>query len=354
MFNFVNNRYGNAVSYSENIDQNYYQRNRPLLKINTFNNYNNIHRVYPQTENNYEQVKVPKGNVELQISYQNYFGDDYINNVKKSYGNELRDQIRENERKRELEKQRLKEQELQDELRLKKEQELLNQKAKLEEMKREAELLQRKKENERIISSYSVMSHPKSTRNIKKKVSFTNITTNKRESSEFEKLLHQRKLEIENFNKEINDILNNIRENHTKKVGLIETEIQNIKNENFFGNLYKVDLKKGLHKLKKQLKLKQLQENYKKDYIYNLYVNTRRRRDEMDKYYHINKFKLPTINLDHHIHSPGIRIDNGWYCDNDNMQVIDDEEYKRDQRNLQNVLVSNSQKVKRLNRLDDI
>ena len=47
MFNFVNNRYGNAVSYSENIDQNYSQRNRPLLKINTFNNYNNSIINYP-------------------------------------------------------------------------------------------------------------------------------------------------------------------------------------------------------------------------------------------------------------------------------------------------------------------
>lgn len=355
MFRFANNRYNQTEDNNNNYNTNqrYYQQRRPQLQINTSNDGNNFNFLNYKSNNNLHPVTVPnKGNnVELQISYQNYFGDEQGYNTKKSYADELRAQIEENRRKRELERQRQKEEDLKEELRLKREQEILRKKAELEEMKRQSELAERKKENERIISSYSVMSHPRSSRP-KKKVKFTADMKKERELSEYEKYLLKRKEEINNFNQEILDMLNNIRNKHAKSVDLVEKEIDNVKKENFYSNLYKVDLKKGMKELKDELKLKHLQEDFKKDYIYNLYVKTRRNRDEMDKYYQINKFRLPTINLSHHIHCPGLLIDNGWYFDNSTMQMIDDEEYRRDQRNLHNLLVCNSVKLNRLKKLE--
>ena len=353
MFRFMNNRYN--TSNDTNIsNERYYQQRKPKLHISTSNEYgNNFNFLNYKSNNNIHPVTVPnKGNnVELQISYQNYFGDEQGYSTKRSYADDLRAQIEENRRKRELERQRQKEEDLKEELRLKREQEILRKKAELEEMKRLSELAERKKENERIISSYSVMSHPKSSRP-KKKVTFSVDNKKERELSEYEKYLLKRKEEIDKYNQEMLELLNNIRNKHAKSVELVEKEFDNVKKENFYSNLYKIDLKKGMKDLKDELKLKHLQEDFKKDYIYNLYVKTRRNRDEMDKYYQINKFRLPTINLSHHIHCPGLLVDNGWYFDNSTMQMIDDEEYRRDQRNLQNVLVCNSVKLKRLKQLE--
>ena len=349
----MNNRYN--TSNDTNIsNERYYQQRKPKLHISTSNEYrNNFNFLNYKSNNNIHPVTVPnKGNnVELQISYQNYFGDEQGYSTKRSYADDLRAQIEENRRKRELERQRQKEEDLKEELRLKREQEILRKKAELEEMKRLSELAERKKENERIISSYSVMSHPKSSRP-KKKVTFSVDNKKERELSEYEKYLLKRKEEIDKYNQEMLELLNNIRNKHAKSVELVEKEFDNVKKENFYSNLYKIDLKKGMKDLKDELKLKHLQEDFKKDYIYNLYVKTRRNRDEMDKYYQINKFRLPTINLSHHIHCPGLLVDNGWYFDNSTMQMIDDEEYRRDQRNLQNVLVCNSVKLKRLKQLE--
>ena len=350
MFRFMNNRYNTTNDTISN--ERYYQK--PKLHINTSNDDgSNFNFLNYKSNNNIHPVTVPnKGNnVELQISYQNYFGDEQGYNTKRSYADELRAQIEENRRKRELERQRQKEEDLKEELRLKREQEILRKKAELEEMKRLSEIAERKKENERIISSYSVMSHPKSSRP-KKRVQFSEDNKKERELSEYEKYLLKRKEEIDKYNQEMLELLNNIRNKHAKSVDLVEKEIDNVKKDNFYSNLYKIDLKKGIKELKDEFKLKHLQEDFKKDYIYNLYVKTRRNRDEMDKYYQINKFRLPTINLSHHIHCPGLLVDNGWYFDNSTMQMIDDEEYRRDQRNLQNVLVCNSVKLKRLKQLE--
>lgn len=350
MFRFMNNRYNTTNDTISN--ERYYQK--PKLHINTSNDDgSNFNFLNYKSNNNIHPVTVPnKGNnVELQISYQNYFGDEQGYNTKRSYADELRAQIEENRRKRELERQRQKEEDLKEELRLKREQEILRKKAELEEMKRLSEIAERKKENERIISSYSVMSHPKSSRP-KKRVTFSEDNKKERELSEYEKYLLKRKEEIDKYNQEMLELLNNIRNKHAKSVDLVEKEIDNVKKDNFYSNLYKKDLKKGIKELKDEFKLKHLQEDFKKDYIYNLYVKTRRNRDEMDKYYQINKFRLPTINLSHHIHCPGLLVDNGWYFDNSTMQMIDDEEYRRDQRNLQNVLVCNSVKLKRLKQLE--
>lgn len=350
MFRFMNNRYNTTNDTISN--ERYYQK--PKLHISTSNDDgSNFNFLNYKSNNNIHPVTVPnKGNnVELQISYQNYFGDEQGYNTKRSYADELRAQIEENRRKRELERQRQKEEDLKEELRLKREQEILRKKAELEEMKRLSEIAERKKENERIISSYSVMSHPKSSRP-KKKVTFSEDSKKERELSEYEKYLLKRKEEIDKYNQEMLELLNNIRNKHAKSVDLVEKEIDNVKKDNFYSNLYKIDLKKGIKELKDEFKLKHLQEDFKKDYIYNLYVKTRRNRDEMDKYYQINKFRLPTINLSHHIHCPGLLVDNGWYFDNSTMQMIDEEEYRRDQRNLQNVLVCNSVKLKRLKQLE--
>lgn len=350
MFRFMNNRYNTTNDTISN--ERYYQK--PKLHINTSNDDgSNFNFLNYKSNNNIHPVTVPnkENNVELQISYQNYFGDEQGYNTKRSYADELRAQIEENRRKRELERQRQKEEDLKEELRLKREQEILRKKAELEEMKRLSELAERKKENERIISSYSVMSHPKPSRP-KKRVTFSEDNKKERELSEYEKYLLKRKEEIDKYNQEMLDLLNNIRNKHAKSVDLVEKEIDNVKKDNFYSNLYKKDLKKGIKELKDEFKLKHLQEDFKKDYIYNLYVKTRRNRDEMDKYYQINKFRLPTINLSHHIHCPGLLVDNGWYFDNSTMQMIDDEEYRRDQRNLQNVLVCNSVKLKRLKQLE--
>lgn len=350
MFRFMNNRYNTTNDTISN--ERYYQK--PKLHINTSNDDgSNFNFLNYKSNNNIHPVTVPnkENNVELQISYQNYFGDEQGYNTKRSYADELRAQIEENRRKRELERQRQKEEDLKEELRLKREQEILRKKAELEEMKRLSELAERKKENERIISSYSVMSHPKPSRP-KKRVTFSEDNKKERELSEYEKYLLKRKEEIDKYNQEMLELLNNIRNKHAKSVDLVEKEIDNVKKDNFYSNLYKKDLKKGIKELKDEFKLKHLQEDFKKDYIYNLYVKTRRNRDEMDKYYQINKFRLPTINLSHHIHCPGLLVDNGWYFDNSTMQMIDDEEYRRDQRNLQNVLVCNSVKLKRLKQLE--
>lgn len=350
MFRFMNNRYNTTNDTISN--ERYYQK--PKLHINTSNDDgSNFNFLNYKSNNNIHPVTVPnkENNVELQISYQNYFGDEQGYNTKRSYADELRAQIEENRRKRELERQRQKEEDLKEELRLKREQEILRKKAELEEMKRLSEIAERKKENERIISSYSVMSHPKSSRP-KKRVTFSEDNKKERELSEYEKYLLKRKEEIDKYNQEMLELLNNIRNKHAKSVDLVEKEIDNVKKDNFYSNLYKIDLKKGIKELKDEFKLKHLQEDFKKDYIYNLYVKTRRNRDEMDKYYQINKFRLPTINLSHHIHCPGLLVDNGWYFDNSTMQMIDDEEYRRDQRNLQNVLVCNSVKLKRLKQLE--
>ena len=63
-----------------------------------------------------------------------------------------------------MKKEKKKEEDLLEELRIQKEREILEQKAKIEEEKRREELLLRKIENERIINSYSVMSKPRSTK----------------------------------------------------------------------------------------------------------------------------------------------------------------------------------------------
>ena len=288
MFRFMNNRYNTTNDTISN--ERYYQK--PKLHINTSNDDgSNFNFLNYKSNNNIHPVTVPnKGNnVELQISYQNYFGDEQGYNTKRSYADELRAQIEENRRKRELERQRQKEEDLKEELRLKREQEILRKKAELEEMKRLSEIAERKKENERIISSYSVMSHPKSSRP-KKRVTFSEDNKKERELSEYEKYLLKRKEEIDKYNQEMLELLNNIRNKHAKSVDLVEKEIDNVKKDNFYSNLYKIDLKKGIKELKDEFKLKHLQEDFKKDYIYNLYVKTRRNRDEMDKYYQINKF----------------------------------------------------------------
>ena len=98
----MNNRYN--TSNDTNIsNERYYQQRKPKLHISTSNDDgNNFNFLNYKSNNNIHPVTVPnKGNnVELQISYQNYFGDEQGYSTKRSYADDLRAQIEENRRKR--------------------------------------------------------------------------------------------------------------------------------------------------------------------------------------------------------------------------------------------------------------
>ena len=162
---------------------NFVRKKRHELLPVTFNNR------YALTEGNQINNAYPN-KYEIQISYKSIYDEDQEKS-KRSYANDLIEQIKQNELKKELEKKRKELEDIKEEERLKREREEIELRASIEEKKREQEILQRGLENQRIMNSYSVMVHPKQKKKtvLKKRVKVIEVE----KKNSFQEFLEKRK-----------------------------------------------------------------------------------------------------------------------------------------------------------------
>lgn len=322
------------------------------FSLNTNNNNNN--RAYPNqrysnsNSNSNNTERRGPGGIEIQLSYDNFYDDEtWKKNQKNQYGNDLRDQIKEKERLKQLEKLRQQEEDLKEEQRLEKERKELAELAKTELQKREEELKLRKKENQRIISSYSVMSHPKQKRERTVRKYYAPTVTH--EKSELEKYLEKRRLEINDYNGEMFNLLKKIQEEQNSQTIWLNDEIKKAKLQKIHMDMYNADIGKEAKALRKAVEGKIYQISFDRDTLYRMYLENKRDKLDLDYIYRINRFKDPPLILSNHIICPGYRINNPWYIDEDLIKK-NEELYNEDKYRLQEVMLDSDNKLKKLYR----
>jgi hypothetical protein len=224
------------------------------------------------------------------------------------------------------EKRKKKEEDLLEELRIQKEREILDQKAKIEEEKRREELLLRKIENERIINSYSVMSKPRSTKPKNKII--ININEPKPIVKSYaEQKLSERQESINKFNDEMLNAINKMSNEYKNNINKLNNEINKIRCDN---NYYNNDLGKGIRDLNEALEMKKQLEIKHKNYFYKILIDKNTKKKELNDFYKVDKvpyferkiksgknYNLPPILLDYKVSSNDNYVrplkQYGWY-----------------------------------------
>lgn len=264
---------------------------------------------------------------QIEISYDNWYQNKYHDEIRKlQYGDDLRHQIEENRLRKLYEKRKKKEEDLLEELRIQKEREILDEKAKIEEQKRREELLLRKNENERIINSYSVMSKPRSTKP-KNKIIININEPRPIVKSYAEQKLSERQESINKFNDEMLNAINKMSSEYNNNINKLNNEINKIRCDN---NYYNDDLGKGIRDLNEALEMKKQLETKQKNYFYKILVDKNTKKQELNEFYKVNKvpyferkiksgksYNLPPILLEHYISSNNNYVkplkQYGWY-----------------------------------------
>lgn len=285
------------------------------------------------------------GKVDLSISYKNFDIDEDNRRIrKKGYGNELLEQMREKELKREEEKRRKKLEEMMEEERLRKERSLMEEKNREEERKRLEEIEKYKKENERIMNSYVVLSKPKKIIDSPKK-------EEKQNNEELIKQLEEkRKKEIEVFNDSLQNNLQKIRNNLIDQQNILIKELKILKEENLNGNLYKIDLHKSLRDLKEELRKKKFQEDLQKDILYETIVDSKMRKDKLNREIGLDKLYVNRSHIILDLNGK-INLENKNYIDANIYKEELNKKYLEDKINLNRVLNKNEERLQKLTRI---
>ena len=282
-------------------------------KINNRYSYNNYSNIDPSCQ--------------IEISYDNWYQNKYHDEIRKlQYGDDLRHQIEENRLRKLYEKRKKKEEDLLEELRIQKEREILDEKAKIEEQKRREELLLRKNENERIINSYSVMSKPRSTKPKSKIIIHIN-EPKPIVKSYAEQKLSERQESINKFNDEMLNAINKMSNEYNKNINKLNNEINKIRCDN---NYFNDDLGKGIRDLNEALEMKKQLEIKHKNYFYKILIDKNTKKKELNDFYKVDKvpyferkiksgknYNLPPILLDYKVSSNDNYVrplkQYGWY-----------------------------------------
>jgi len=278
-FNFINNKYNQNSNFINN------------------NNYNN------NFNNNYSNLRYNNSQANIQISYDNYFTNNYYKEIEKEkYANDLRQQIEENRLRKEYEKRKKEEEDLKDELRLIKE----NQQLELQQKKN----IENKKN---IISNNNNIII-----NNNKTINKTNNVNNYLQS-----YLQQRSNEIKTKDNEIKNLLSSINDTFFHQINRMNFEIEKLKEVNLHSNLYKIDLAKSIQDLSNTLHKKNYEQSFKKDSMYKMMIETNKRKLDLqnqlkfDKIPYYNDNNYPYINLSRSIsyNVPRTRPlkELGWY-----------------------------------------
>ena len=243
-FNFVNNNYN---------------------KNNFINNNNN------NNFNNYSNLRYNNSQANIEISYDNYFTNNYYKEIEKEkYANDLRQQIEENKLRKEIEKRKKEEEDLKDELRLIKENQQL-------------ELQQKKNiENKKNIISNNNNINDNNIKTIKK--------TNNNNNVYLQSYLKQRANEIKTKDNEIKNLLSSINDTFFHQINRMNFEIEKLKEVNLHSNLYKIDLAKSIQDLSNTLHKKNYEQSFKKDSMYKMMIETNKRKLDLQ-----NKLKFDKI-----------------------------------------------------------
>lgn len=281
--------------------------------------------------------------IRVNISYKNYISEDKAAINRRKYGGDLLNQIEKNEMRKKLEKEKKRTEDLKEELRLVREREKIMEQAMKEEMKSNEELFKRKKDNERIISSYSVMSHPRAKRGLSSVIDWK-----EKKSNPFYDNIKRKQKELDEFNMEILDMLNNIQALHKKNVDAIDKEVDMIHFININSNEYKSKYIKEIENLKEEIHDKKSRDYTERLEMYKKYTDNLHRKKEMNEYLNINRFKLPAIN--YKINAPIVRA--ASYLDPHYIINVN-QSYENDKYDLQKLLIKNSRKVDRLDHYED-
>ena len=276
------------------------------------------------SNNNYSNIDP---SCQIEISYDNWYQNKYHDEIRKlQYGDDLRHQIEENRLRKLYEKRKKKEEDLLEELRIQKEREILDEKAKIEEQKRREELLLRKNENERIINSYSVMSKPRSTKP-KNKIIININEPRPIVKSYAEQKLSERQESINKFNDEMLNAINKMSSEYNNNINKLNNEINKIRCDN---NYYNDDLGKGIRDLNEALEMKKQLEIKQKNYFYKILIDKNTKKKELNDFYKVDKvpyferkiksgknYNLPPILLDYKVSSNENYVrplkQYGWY-----------------------------------------
>ena len=235
------------------------------------NNFNN------NNFNNYSNLRYNNSQANIEISYDNYFTNNYYKEIEKEkYANDLRKQIEENKLRKEMEKRKKEEEDLKDELRLIKENQQLE--------------IQQKKENQKIISNnnknININNNIKTIKN--------NNNNNNNNNNYLNSYLQQRANEIKTKDNEIKNLLSSINDTFFHQINRMNFELEKLKEVNLHSNLYKIDLAKSIQDLSNTLHKKNYDQSFKKDSMYKMMIETNKRKLNLQN--HLKFDKIPYYN----------------------------------------------------------
>ena len=238
-----------------------------------FNNNNN-------NFNNYSNLRYNNSQANIEISYDNYFTNNYYKEIEKEkYANDLRQQIEENKLRKEMEKRKKEEEDLKDELRLIKENQQLE--------------IQQKKENQKIISNNKNININNNIKTIKNN-NKNNNNKNNNNNNYLNSYLQQRANEIKTKDNEIKNLLSSINDTFFHQINRMNFELEKLKEVNLHSNLYKIDLAKSIQDLSNTLHKKNYDQSFKKDSMYKMMIETNKRKLNLQN--HLKFDKIPYYN----------------------------------------------------------
>ena len=240
-----------------------------------FVNNKNFNNNFNNNNNNYSNLRYNNSQANIEISYDNYFTNNYYKEIEKEkYANDLRQQIEENKLRKEMEKRKKEEEDLKDELRLIKENQQLE--------------IQQKKENQKIISNNKNININNNIKTIK------NNNNNNNNNNYLNSYLQQRANEIKTKDNEIKNLLSSINDTFFHQINRMNFELEKLKEVNLHSNLYKIDLAKSIQDLSNSLHKNNYDQSFKKDSMYKMMIETNKRKLNLQN--HLKFDKIPYYN----------------------------------------------------------
>ena len=210
-------------------------------------------------------------NVNIEISYDNFDTVNIDMERKRQYAQDLRDQIEENERKRRAALEKKKLEDLEEELRLKREQDLIDQRQKEEN----------KRYRPKINLPIQKMDSPKPLKNTRKKtpnVKYVTKEVNRINRNYLNEntlnYLRSREMQIDNFNDKILEQLRLLNNDFEYNINSLKGEIGLLNDMNEKNKRYKDQLYREVHFIKENLDNKKHQDSIDSRDIYELISKT--------------------------------------------------------------------------------